>query len=277
MQLNYHRVGSGSPLVLIHGIGHSWKGFSPVLDLLAPERDVIAIDLPGFGNSPPPPAGTPAGVHSLAQLVGEFLDELGIERPHVAGNSLGGWVALELAKAGRAASATGLSPAGFHNRAEAVFQRRSLWAGVRLARLMAPWADRVMEPRAVRRLATGQYVATELTREQAVEIFRGAAAAAWFDQTLNAVTRDAFTGGGQIDVPVTIAWGDHDRLLRPRQAWRAARAIPIARIVALAGCGHLPMYDNPELVARVLLEGSSSTKSLREREPASATLPPAPA
>jgi pimeloyl-ACP methyl ester carboxylesterase len=277
MQLNYHRAGSGPTLVLIHGIGHSWKGFSPVLDLLAAERDVIAIDLPGFGNSPPPPAGTPAGVHSLAQLVGEFLDEIGIERPHVAGNSLGGWVALELAKAGRAASATGLSPAGFHNRAEAVYQRRSLWAGVRLARLMAPWADRVMKPRAVRRLAAGQYVATEVTREQAVEIFRGAAAASWFDQTLTAITHEKFTGGEQIEVPVTIAWGDRDRLLLPRQAWRAARAIPMARVMALPGCGHLPMYDNPELVARVLLAASSSPKSLREQEPASATLPPAPA
>jgi pimeloyl-ACP methyl ester carboxylesterase len=277
MQLNYHRVGSGPPLVLIHGIGHSWKGFSPVLELLAPERDVIAIDLPGFGGSPPPPAGTPAGVHSLTQLVGEFLASLGLERPHVAGNSLGGWVALELAKAGRAASVTGLSPAGFHNRAEAQFERGSLWATARVARLTAPWAEQLFSVRLARKLGIAQMVVTEVTHEQAVEMIKGLAAAAWFDQTLKALAAGKFTGGEQIDVPVTIAWGDHDRLLLPRQAWRAARAIPVARVLALAGCGHLPMYDNPELVARVLLEGSGVPKSLPEQEPASATLPPAPA
>jgi pimeloyl-ACP methyl ester carboxylesterase len=259
MQLNYHRVGSGPSLVLIHGIGLSWKSFSTVLDLLALERDVIAIDLPGFGGSPPPPAGTPAGAPSLARLTAEFLDDLGVDRPHVAGNSLGGWVALELAKAGRVASASGLSPAGFHNRAEALYERSTLWASVRLARVAAPWAERLFKPPFVRKLGAWQQVTSLLTLEQAVEMFRGAAAAAWFDETLPAIARDHFTGGEQIEVPVTIAWGDHDRVLFPRQAWRAARAIPLARVVALPGCGHLPMYDNPELVARVLLDASSST------------------
>ena len=120
MQLNHHRAGSGEPLVLIHGIGSRWQVWEPILDRLASEREVIALDLPGFAGSPVPPPGTPAGVPSLTLLVGEFLDELGLDRPHVAGNSLGGWIALELAKLGRVRSATAHSPAGFWNRSEAI-------------------------------------------------------------------------------------------------------------------------------------------------------------
>ena len=69
MKLNHHRAGSGEPLVLIHGIGSRWQMWEPVLDRLTPHREVIAIDLPGFGASPMPPAGTLAGPESLTSLV----------------------------------------------------------------------------------------------------------------------------------------------------------------------------------------------------------------
>lgn len=256
MNLNFHRTGSGPPLVLIHGIGHSWHGFEPVLDLLAGDRDVIALDLPGFGASPPPPPGTPPGAPSLARLVSAFLDTLDLERPHVAGNSLGGWVALELAKAGRAASVTGLSPAGFHNSAEAAWQRSTLWLGFNLARSLRRRPELLTANPRRRRIATAQYVAKPLTQAQASDIFTGAAGSTWFVETLKAITREPFTGGEQIDVPVTIAWADHDYVLLPRQAPRAARAIPGARSITLTGCGHLAPYDDPEQVTRVLLEGS---------------------
>ena len=82
------------------------------------------------------------------------------------------------------------------------------------------------------------------------------AGAPWFDEMLDAILSDHFTGGEQIGVPVTIAWGEKDRLLLPRQAPRAARAIPSARAVTLRGCGHAPTYDDPRQVARVLLDGS---------------------
>src|SRR5947209_4917042 len=98
MQVNYHRTGSGEPLLLIHGIAMRWQYWEPVLPRLATERDVIAIDLPGFGDSPMPAPGTPPGPESLTRLVAGFLHSIGVERPHAAGNSLGGWIALELAK-----------------------------------------------------------------------------------------------------------------------------------------------------------------------------------
>src|SRR4051812_50074003 len=83
MPLAYVRRGSGPPLVLVHGIGSQWQMWEPVLDRLARERDVVALDLPGFGDSPPLP-GTPS-VEALARAVADFLGELGIERPHTAG------------------------------------------------------------------------------------------------------------------------------------------------------------------------------------------------
>src|SRR5947209_20179554 len=97
--------------------------WEPVLGRLQREREVVALDLPGFAGSPPPPPGTPAGVTSLTRLVSEFLDEIGLERPHAAGNSMGGRIALELAKQGRVRSVTALSPSGFHSEREAAFQR----------------------------------------------------------------------------------------------------------------------------------------------------------
>jgi pimeloyl-ACP methyl ester carboxylesterase len=260
VQLNYHRTGRGQPLLLMHGIGMRWQAFSPVLPRIAAERDVIAVDLPGFGASPMPPRGTAAGAQSLADLVAEFLSGIGVERPHAAGNSLGGWISLELAKRGLVRSATGLSPAGFHNDRERIFQRASLASTRRGCRLLAPYAGRLMRPRLARAVFSGQYFAhpSRIPPEEAAASIRAVAGAPWFDETLRAITdEDRFEGGEQIAVPVTIAWGEHDRLLLPRQARRAQRAIPSARMVTLRGCGHVPMPDDPEQVAGVLLEGSA--------------------
>jgi pimeloyl-ACP methyl ester carboxylesterase len=260
VELNHHRGGTGEPLVLIHGIGSRWQMWEPVLSSLEPQRDVIALDLPGFAASPPPPAGTPPGVDSLTRLVSEFLDGLGLERPHVAGNSLGGWISLELAKRGRVRSATLLSPAGFHNDRERIYERACLWTAVRAARLLAPVADKLARSRIARKLSFGMFVARpeQISPEDAAASTRALADAWWFDETLAALVNDRFTGGERIDVPVTIAWGEKDRLLLPRQAPRAGRTVPAARLVTLRGCGHVPTYDDPEQVAGVLLEGSAA-------------------
>ena len=89
MDLNHHRVGSGQPLVLIHGIGSRWQIWEPVIGRLAAQRDVIALDLPGFGASPMPPPGRPPGLPSLTRLVGGFLSELGLQQPARRGQLTG--------------------------------------------------------------------------------------------------------------------------------------------------------------------------------------------
>src|SRR5687767_4097663 len=120
MTVAYERRGSGEPLVLVHGIGSQWQMWAPVLDAVAEARDAIAVDLPGFGESPPL-AGQDPTPENLARAVAGLLDELGLESAHVAGNSLGGGVALELGRMGRARSATCLSPVGFWNAREHAF------------------------------------------------------------------------------------------------------------------------------------------------------------
>jgi pimeloyl-ACP methyl ester carboxylesterase len=259
LPLNHHRAGAGEPLVLIHGIGSRWQVWNPVLARLQERRDVVALDLPGFAGSPSPPPGTPPGVASLTGLVADFLRDLGLEAPHVAGNSLGGWISLELAKLGRARSATALSPAGFHNRVEVRYQRAALWLAVRAARLIASRAEAILRPPLGRALVTGLFVARpgRWPLDDAAASVRTLAGAPWFNETLAAIMGESFSGGERIDVPVTIAWGERDRLLLPRQAPRAAAAVPRARLLTLTGCGHVPTYDDPELVARVLLDGSS--------------------
>jgi len=260
MQLSHHRAGSGAPLVLIHGIGSQWQMWEPVLDRLTGVREVIAIDLPGFGASPMPPAGTPAGPQSLVSLVIESLNEMGVRAPHVAGNSLGGLIALELARRGQVRSATALSPAGFANRPESWQAHVSLALGVRTARLIAPHADRLMGPAAGRTAALNLFLAhpSRISPSQAAHALRALAGAAWFDATLPTIAHRSFRNGAGIEVPVTIAWGDKDRVLPPRQARRASWAVPSARMVTLYDCGHVPTYDDPEQVAQIMLEGSAT-------------------
>ena len=256
MELNHHCAGSGDPLVLIHGIGSRWQMWEPVLPALSAAYDVIALDLPGFGASAVPAPGTPPGTPSLTTLVAEFLSEVGFEWPHVAGNSLGGLVALELARRGVARSGTAVSPAGFASPVEMAFARRSLWFGVRAARLAAPRADRLVGRPGARRLAFRQFIEhpERLSPAEAADIMRALAGAPWFDETLPAVRAFEFSGGSEIQVPVTIAWGERDRLLLPRQARRAATEIPRARMMILRGCGHVATYDDPGQVARAILE-----------------------
>ena len=256
--LAHERRGSGEPLVLVHGIGSQWQVWEPVLDALARERDVIAVDLPGFGDSPPGDGPMTAAGH--ADAVAGLLDELGLESAHVAGNSLGGGIALELGRTGRARSVTCLSPVGFWNEREQGYSRASLRLSVRAARALAPVAPAVCATGMGRTLAFGQVVARpwRIPAPEAVGALRNLAASPGFERTLDGFTGWRFHDGEQIDCPVTIAWAQRDWLLIPRQANRARRALPQARHVTLTGCGHVPTWDDPDQVAKVLLEGSSA-------------------
>jgi pimeloyl-ACP methyl ester carboxylesterase len=253
MPLAFDRAGSGPPLLLLHGLGSCKEMWRPVVPLLAPERDVIAVDLPGFGASPAGPQ-TMAG---LADAVAALADELGLERPHVAGNSMGGGLALELGARGRVRSACGLSPVGFANDREAVYARATLTATRFLARGVAPVARAIAGNPVLRTMLSGHVAARpwRIPPGDTVLWTRMYAHAPSFWPLL----RNA--PGWHVSppsCPTTIAWGERDRLLIfSRQAPRARRVLPEARHVTLTGCGHVPTWDDPEQVARVLLEASS--------------------
>ena len=259
MDLAFDRAGSGPPLVLIHGLGHRRQAWDPVLDRLTPHRDVITLDLPGHGASPPLSTGGKNAVAVMADKVADLLASLGLDRPHVAGNSLGGALALVLAARGRAASATALSPAGFPNHGYQVGYARAFFnVALMSARTLRPAVPRLARSAAGRTALFGLVVdrPAAMTPEQ---VEGGMAGILLARDAIHAVfaTFEPFTAPVPDDVPVTIAWGTKDRILPPANARVARQRLPRARFMSLPGCGHVPMTDDPELVARVLLGGSS--------------------
>ncbi|WUH99154.1 alpha/beta hydrolase [Spirillospora sp. NBC_00431] len=258
MDIVFDRRGNGPPLVLLHGIGHRRQGWSPVMDLLAAERDVIAVDLPGFGDSPPLPPGTPYTVDSAMKILTRTFADLGLDRPHIAGNSLGGLFALEAADRNLVSSATVLSPAGFFNASELRYAMTVL----RASRLGARVPETLLThlARSPRRRTAMFGMIYGRPNDMDIATLTGDARAMrnapGFAPTLRAGRTTRFLGSCA-DVPVTIAWGTKDRLLLRGQAIRAQRRLPNARFVWLEGCGHVPMSDDPPQVAQVLLTGSA--------------------
>jgi pimeloyl-ACP methyl ester carboxylesterase len=257
--LAYTRAGSGPPLVLFHGIGHRRQAWDAVLDRLTPHRDVIAVDLPGHGESPPLDLAGRPPADVLAESVTGLFGELGLDRPHVGGNSLGGYIALAVAQRGRAASVTALSPAGFWRSNRELGYVRGVFASMQFLaprlRRVAPRLTRGTPGRAVM-YSTIVAHPSRMSQQQALgdaEAFLAARPA------MNAILAAAapFTGEIPTGVPVTIGWGSRDRLLSPHEAVLARQRVPHARFIRLPGCGHVPMTDDPALVARVLLLGSS--------------------
>ena len=256
MALAHVRRGSGPPLVLIHGIGSQWQMWQPVLDRVAREREVVALDLPGFGASAE--LAAPPTVEALAGAVAEFLDGLGLAGAHAAGNSLGGAVALALGRLGEARSTCVLSPAGFGNMREGRYARGVLAISRRVAELMAPRSELMCDGPVRRTLAFSALMARpwRIPSGEASGALRNLARSPGFDATLEAIGDHRF-GGPAPTCPTTVAWGEKDRLLLfARQSARARRLLPDARHVTLTGCGHVPTWDDPEQVARVLLDAS---------------------
>lgn len=253
--INFHRVGTGPPLVLLHGVGHHWQGWRPVIDLSTREYDLIACDLPGFGRSAPLPAGVRPTILEYVEAFAGFFSELGLTRPHVAGNSMGGAIALELARRGAVASATALSPAGFWTRAERRYCQISLGVLARVPKPLRPSIRALAATRAGREILFRQTFGwpARLPADEAVATLDDAWTAPAFAAALAAFDDYDFTAGEELRAtPVTVAWGRHDHLLiHSRQAPRARARLPAARHLTL-GAGHVPFFDDPAAVAETI-------------------------
>ncbi len=258
-RLAFTRAGTGETLVLLHALGLSRRTWDPVIPQLASHFDVVAIDLPGFGESPPLPADVEPSPASLAAAVAELLAELGIDAAQVVGNSLGGWVALELATIWPVASLTLLSPAGLWRSHTPRYTRASLRASRWLARHMGGVLLRLVGSRLGRALVLGQTHGrpTRLTPEYARSAIRSLGTCPGFDAVLRATAGRRAEGFTAIDVPVTIAFGSRDRLLLPSQSRHLDQLPPDTRTATLPECGHIPIADDPDAVAALILRSAT--------------------
>ena len=217
------------------------------MDILAAERDVIAVDLPGFGASPALPDGLSYDLTTTTAVFGAFCEALELDRPHVAGNSLGGLLALELGREKLVRSVTALSPPGSGPRPSGATPSAMLLTMRHGSRRMPlPLIERLSRSAAGRAALTSTIYARPGRRSPEAVVAETLAlrGATGFHQTLGA-GRDILFTDDIPGLPVTVAWGTRDRLLVRRQGIRAKQVIPGARLVRLPGCGHCPHERRP--------------------------------
>jgi pimeloyl-ACP methyl ester carboxylesterase len=251
--LDVRRGGEGEPLVLIHGLGSSRRVWDRLRPRLEAKHEVIAFDLPGFGESPWP--GERAGIPHLADAVEAELDGLGIERAHVAGHSMGGWTAAELAVRGRARSATLIDPVGLSTPQEKRWRLARLRATRKGAELLAPLGATPFRPAPLRALLTlgmrtrGWRQSPETLAEEA----RFYAHCPAFHDSLAWMHEHDAEGIEHIACQVQVVWGTWDLVVPFRQAKRWVAIVPGAELLALERTGHDPITDRPEETAEAIL------------------------
>jgi pimeloyl-ACP methyl ester carboxylesterase len=263
----YGRAGAGEPLVLLHALGLSRQTWEPVVPALVEHFDVIAVDLPGFGASDPMPDQVEPTPAALAAAVAGLLDQLGVTNPHLVGNSLGGWVVLELAGVRPAASLTLLSPAGLWRGRTPLYCRASLRASRLLTRYAAGPLSQLVSHRLGRALVLGQSHGRpfHLTADQARAVIRSMGTCRGFDATFNATADRRFVATASIDAPVTVAFGSRDLLLLPHQSRHLDELPPRTRLEAMPGCGHVPMADDPQGVAALIERSAARAVPVAQR------------
>jgi pimeloyl-ACP methyl ester carboxylesterase len=226
-----------------------------VVPLLAPYFDVITVDLPGHGESESLDLAGRTVADALTDEFHELFDHLGVDRPHVVGNSLGGRIVLEMAARGEVRTATALSPAGFWHGAQEIAYVKSLFATAALAvKAVGPFAPAIM------RTPVGGAILKvvvdnpgELSKDQITTLINGFRSAQPAMRTIFGGGVTNFDAVIPSDVAVTVAWGANDHILPFKQARRARKAIPHASHITLKGCGHVPMSDAPDLIAHIIL------------------------
>jgi pimeloyl-ACP methyl ester carboxylesterase len=254
----FHRGGAGSPLVCLHGFTDTWRTWELVLPALERRHEVLAPTLAGHAGGPPLDGDVDDDV--LADAVERAMDVAGFETAHVVGNSLGGYVALQLAARGRARSVVALAPAGGWEPGDpAIAETLDYFATMQeLLAVAAPRAEEILASVEGRRRAT-LYITTayeHIPVELLAHVMRGAAGCAAVSGLLEHARRAGWRlDAERIGCPVRVVWGTADRLLEwPRAAARYRREwVPQADWVKLDGIGHCPQLDDPPVAADIIL------------------------
>ena len=258
------RGGEGEPLVLIHGYANTWRVWEPVLPALTERHEVLAPTLCGHFEGEPLGDGVEASMPALTDGVERAMDAAGFATAHLCGNSLGGWVALDLARRGRARSVTCLAPAGgweHGSRAERRL-RRAFTIGRKLNDRLVPHAERLVRRPGVRKLILGQAMRhpERLSPAQAATRIRAMSGCDVYWELMDAIMRDGPPDWlGEVDAPTLVAWPEYDKVLPVK-----GHSEPFRRLLrgaewrVLPGVGHVPMADDPGLVSRTILDWAAA-------------------
>jgi pimeloyl-ACP methyl ester carboxylesterase len=258
-----YRAGSGEPLVLLHGFTVAWRIWHPILADLVARYEVIAPTLPGHHGGPSYPTDQPITFEHSTNAVEGLLDELGVGAAHFVGNSMGGGIALELAKRGRARSVVALAPAGGWSQGDGEGPRiGSFFAKqIKMLRRTHAWSQRIMRRPGTRRLAFREIMrhGELVSPADAAEISQAALDCSISQRAIQALLADkAELTIGDLDriaCPVLLATPRFDRVLPgPRHAPRYRREIPGVKAITLSDCGHVPMWDDTELVTKLIVD-----------------------
>jgi pimeloyl-ACP methyl ester carboxylesterase len=250
-------------VVLLHGFTAAWGIWHPILADLVARYEVIAPTLPGHHGGPAYPADQPMTFGHSTDAVEVLLDELGVGTAHFVGNSMGGGIALELAKRGRARSVVALAPAGGWSRGDGEGPRIGNFFAKQIKMLMRThaWSERIMRRPGTRRLAFREMMrhGELVSPADAAEISQAALDCSISQRAIQALRADevGLTIGDldRIACPVLLATPQFDRILPgPLHAPRYRREIPGVRAITLSDCGHAPMWDDTKLVTKLIVE-----------------------
>lgn len=255
-----HRVerGTGRELVLIHGLGGTWRSWAPVLDALSGARRVVAIDLPGHGNTPVQ-SGSET-FRGLTDSVERYLSENGLRGVDVVGSSMGARMVLELARRGAVGNVVALDPGGFWKGWERTFFRTTIGLSGKLVRAIRPTLPAASRSAPVRTALLAQLSAKPwaLDPEFVADELIGLARTPTFDALVRDLAKGPAQRGPAADSQsrIVIGWGRQDRLCLPRQAKRAMAAFPSAELHWFEHCGHFPMWDRSKETVAMILEAT---------------------
>ena len=253
------RTGAGRPLLLVHGLGSTRRVWDPVIHAIAAEREVVALDLPGHGATPAEEDSDT--VKGLARSLEAFVDREGLSGVDMVGSSLGGQLVLEMARRGRAGATVALDPGGFWLGWERAAIRTSLAASLWTVRAIRPALPMLAGSAVSRTAMLGVLSARPWSLE--AELVAAELAAFADARGLDALIDNLAFGPSQAGPaahgsgPVTVGWGRHDKLCNPRQAARAVAAFPKARLHWFENSGHLPMWDEPDEAAALILSATA--------------------
>ena len=257
--MHVFREGSGRPLLLIHGISqlHNWDPVIPAL--VAANREVLAVDLPGFGATPPLPRDVT--IASLTDAVQDFIAEKSLGDVDVVGSSMGARIVLEMARRGHAGAVVALSPGGFWTDTQVRLFGATVGGSLKLVRAIDPALPVLAHNPVGRAALLSQFSARpwRLDGDLVLTELRGFKRSPSLDAAMQALIRGPKQLGapaGSLRAPVVIGWGRNDRVTLPSQAQRALQRFPDAKLHWFDSCGHFPHWDRPAETVRLILDST---------------------